>query len=75
MTFYSPLDIGGADDRRASRPSFSRVSTTDWNTYSRFVTIPAGETMTIDVQLAGFVDDPNEVVTWEQPLVDRAPSD
>ena len=30
--------------------------------------------MNIDVDLAGTVERPNEVVTWEQPLVDRTPS-
>ena len=74
VTFYSPLDLGSVTID--GQPAELQPGRHDgWNTYSRFVTIPAGATTTIDVQVTGFVDDPSRVVTWEQPLVDRAPSD
>ena len=39
-----------------------------WNVYSRFVEIPAGETVTIEVEFARVIDDPDTVVTWIQPM-------
>ncbi len=74
VEFYSPLDmVSTTIDGKPYGLEPGRHD--EWNTYSRFVTIPPGATMTIDVQLTGSVEDPNRVVTWEQPLVDRAPSD
>ena len=39
-----------------------------WNVFSRFIVIPAGETVTIEVELARVIDDPDTVVTWVQPM-------
>jgi hypothetical protein len=41
---------------------------TGWNVYSAFVDIPAGATVTIEVQLHGHVVDPGKVVTFTQPM-------
>ena len=39
-----------------------------WNVYSRFVDIPPESTVTFELQLAGTVANPDELVTWEQPM-------
>ena len=39
-----------------------------WNVYSFFVDIPSGDTVRIEANLAGQVDDPLRVVTWVQPM-------
>ena len=39
-----------------------------WNVFSRFIVIPAGATVTIEVELARVIDDPDTVVTWVQPM-------
>jgi hypothetical protein len=36
--------------------------------YSGYVDIPAGGTVTYELQLAGTVAKPDEVVTWTQPM-------
>ena len=39
-----------------------------WNVYSRFIDIPSGQTVTIDVSLARAIEHPDHIVTWVQPM-------
>ena len=36
--------------------------------YSRFIDIPSGQTVTIDVSLARRIEHPERIVTWVQPM-------
>lgn len=68
VSFFSPLEL-----RLATVDGEYREMTIgtegEWNVYSTFVTIAAGEHATLELELGGRVDDPSRVVTWEQPLV------
>jgi hypothetical protein len=67
VSFYSPLALTGVTlDGAPTGLAAGREA--GWNVYSRFVDIPAGSTATFEVQLAGTVTRPGEVVTWEQPM-------
>ncbi len=67
VSFYSPLGLTGATlDGEATGLTVGEEE--GWNVYSGFVDIPPGESVTFDVQLAGSVADPTNVVTWVQPL-------
>ena len=50
------------------RPGSPSVGSQGWNVYSRFVDIPPGGTVTFELELAGTVANPDELVTWEQPM-------
>jgi hypothetical protein len=39
-----------------------------WNVFSRFVDIPPGGTVRLEVHLARRIARPEEIVTWVQPL-------
>ena len=66
VSFYSPLGLTGATlDGEATGLTVGEEE--GWNVYSRFVDIPPGGSVTFEVQLAGTVDDPTNVVTWVQP--------
>ncbi len=67
VSFYSPFALTGATlDGAPTGLSVGREA--GWNVYSRLVDIPAGSTATFELQLAGTVTRPGELVTWEQPM-------
>ena len=67
VSFYSPLGLIGATlDGQPTELSAGEEE--GWNVYAQFVDIPPGESVTFDVQLAGTLADPDELVTWVQPL-------
>ena len=67
VSFYSPLALTGVTlDGEATGLAVGRES--GWNVYSRFVDIPPGGTVTFELELAGTVANPDELVTWEQPM-------
>ena len=39
-----------------------------WNVYANFVRIPSGGTVTVEINVKGHVERPEELVTWTQPL-------
>jgi hypothetical protein len=67
LSVYSPLGLAAAtlDDQPLA---MSAGTEQGWNVYSRFVDIPPGATVTLEVRLEGVVDDLDRVVTWEQPM-------
>jgi hypothetical protein len=68
VSFYTPLLLTGAtQDGAAVETSPGREA--NWNVYSRFVDIPPGGTVTLEYQVGGRLDRPDELVTWTQPLV------
>jgi len=67
VSFYSPLALTDVTvDGERTGLAVGREA--GWNVYSRFVDIPAGSTVTFELQLAGTVARPDELVTWEQPM-------
>jgi len=67
VSFYSPLALAGVTlDGEATGLAVGEEQ--GWNVYSGYVDIPAGGTATFEVQLAGTVARPGEVVTWTQPM-------
>jgi hypothetical protein len=67
VSFYSPLALRGVTlDGEATGLAVGRE--VGWNVYSRFVDIPPGTTVTFELELAGTVAKPDELVTWEQPM-------
>ena len=67
VSFYSPLALTGVTlDGEATGLAVGREA--GWNVYSRLVDIPPGGTVTFELQLAGTVSNPDELVTWEQPM-------
>ncbi len=67
VSFYSPLALTGVTlDGETTGLAVGREE--GWNVYSRFVDIPPGETVTFELQLAGTIANPDELVTWEQPM-------
>jgi Protein of unknown function (DUF4012) len=67
VSFYSPLALTGVTlDGEVTGLAVGREK--EWNVYSRFVDIPPGGTVTFELQLAGTVVNPDELVTWEQPM-------
>ena len=67
MSFYSPLALTGVT--LDGEPTGLAVGEEQgWNVYSDYVDIPAGGSATFEVQLAGTVARPDEVVTWVQPM-------
>ena len=68
VELYSPLAVDSVTvDGETSGVEASRYA--GWNVYSRFVTIGPGESLTVELVLDGDLDDPDELVTWTQPLV------
>ena len=67
MSFYSPLGLSGAT-LDGEPTELSTGWEEGWNVYSQFVDIPPGGTVTFDVELAGTVAEPDDVVTWVQPM-------
>jgi len=68
VSFYTPLLLTGAtQDGAVVETSPGREA--NWNVYSRFVDIPPGGTVTLEYQVGGRLDRPDELVTWTQPLV------
>lgn len=68
VEFYSPLaleEVTLNGELNALEPG----EIMGWNTYSTFVNIAPGATVTYELQLQGRLDRPDELVTWEQPLV------
>ena len=71
VSAYSALGLSGAT--LDGTPTGMEVETeVGWNVYSRYVDIPAGGTVTLELSLAGSVIDPQRIVTWQQPLVRSA---
>lgn len=68
VSLFSPLELRHATVNGEYR-SMSIGFEGDWNVYSTFVTVPAGESVTLELELGGRVAEPGRVVTWEQPLV------
>ncbi len=68
---FSPLSVDAVtiDGRPAD---VEEGAYTGWNVYSRFVTIGAGEKVMLKLDLSGELDNPDEFVTWTQPLVTAA---
>jgi hypothetical protein len=67
VSFYSPFALTGVTlDGAPTGLAVGREA--GWNVYSRLVDIPAGSTATFEVQFAGTVTRPGELVTWEQPM-------
>ncbi len=67
VSFYSPLALTGVTlDGAPTGLAVGREA--GWNVYSGFVDIPAGATATFELQLAGTVTRPGDLVTWEQPM-------
>jgi Protein of unknown function (DUF4012) len=67
VSFYSPLALSGVTvDGEPTGLAVGREE--GWNVYSRFVDIPSESTVTFELELAGTVADPDELVTWEQPM-------
>jgi hypothetical protein len=67
VSFYSPLALTGVTlDGEATGLAVGREE--EWNVYSRIVDIPPEATVTFELQLAGTVANPDELVTWEQPM-------
>ena len=67
VSFYSPLGL--SDATLDGEPTeLSTGWEEGWNVYSQFVDIPPGGTVTFDVELAGTVAEPDDVVTWVQPM-------
>lgn len=72
VSAYSALGLTGATlDGVATGMEIETEA--GWNVYSRFVDIPPGGTILLELQLRGAVADPGWIVTWTQPLV-RPPS-
>ena len=68
VSFYSPLALTGVT--LDGQPTGLAVGQElDWNVYSGYVDIPPGGTVDVELQLAGVVQVPGEIVTWEQPMV------
>ena len=70
MTLYSPL---GLDQVTVDGAAVGVTPGTEdgWNAYRFSVDIPAGATATIEATLSGKVADPDELVTWTQPMADQ----
>ena len=67
VSFYSPLALTGVTlDGEATGLAVGQEE--GWNVYSRFVDIPSDGTVTFELELAGTVANPDELVTWEQPM-------
>jgi len=68
LSAYSALGLTGATlDGVATGMEVETEA--GWNVYSRFVDIPPGGTVLLEVHLRGAVADPERIVTWTQPLV------
>jgi len=70
VALYSPL---GLDQVTVNGTAVGVTPGTEdgWNVYRFSVDIPAGQTATIDATLSGKVADPDELVTWTQPMSDQ----
>lgn len=67
VSFYSPLALAGVT--LDGQPTGLAVGEElGWNVYSGYVDIPAGGTVAFELQLAGTVANPDELVTWTQPM-------
>lgn len=67
VSAYSALTLVGAtvDGVAVELEAGTEVG---WNVYAATFDIPAGETITLELELRGRVPRPDDVVTWTQPL-------
>lgn len=70
LSVYSTLGLDGAT-RDGAPLELDTGTERGWSVYSGFVEIPAGETVTVAVELSGAVEAPDEIVTWVQPGASR----
>ena len=70
VTLYSPL---GLDQVTVDGAVVGVTPGTEdgWNVYRFSIDIPSGATATIEATLSGKVADPDELVTWTQPMADE----
>ena len=70
VTLYSPL---GLDQVTVDGAVVGVTPGTEdgWNAYRFSIDIPAGATATIEATLSGKVADPDQLVTWTQPMADE----
>lgn len=67
LSTYTALPVVDATRNGAPFPISPGFEAT-WNVSSRFINIPPGETVSLQFELAGRLERPDEVVTWTQPL-------
>lgn len=70
LSVYSTLGLDGAALDGAPL-ALDAGTERGWSVYSGFVEIPPGETVTVEVELSGVVESPDELVTWVQPGASR----
>jgi hypothetical protein len=70
VALYSPL---GLDEVKVDGTVVGVTPGTEdgWNVYRFSIDIPSGATATIEATLSGKLADPDELVTWTQPMADQ----
>jgi hypothetical protein len=70
VALYSPL---GLDEVKVDGTVVGVSPGTEdgWNVYRFSIDIPSGATATIEATLSGKLADPDELVTWTQPMADQ----